>query len=134
MRGPKIRFIGLIGAGVGIGVVLGALILGFTFTGTAGLLALIYDLIAFSPDPIGPSVVKLLGGWFIISAFFLLIIKKKYSEQVVSCLILPAGIISNQPPSATNLVSLNPNFITGFTDAEGSFLVCIVEKNNRIGW
>ena len=115
---------GLIGAGVGIGVVLGALILGFTFPGTAGLLALIYDFLAFTPDPIGPSVVKRIGGGLLFLN----------SEQVVSCLILPAGIISNQPPSATNLVTLNPNFITGFTDAEGSFLVCIVEKNNRIGW
>ena len=53
------------------------------------------------------------------------------SEQVVSLFIFPASIISNQ----SNLVSLNPNYVTGFSDGESWFDVRISQnKKCSTGW
>jgi hypothetical protein len=49
------------------------------------------------------------------------------SKQVVYSLIIPAGVAYN--PS--NLVSLNPYFVTGFANAESSFIVSI-RTNNKL--
>ena len=94
----------LIGAGVGIGVVFGALILGFSYVYRGiccRLFALMNYLFAFT-----------------CGLLFL------DSEQVVSLFIFPASIISNQ----SNLVSLNPNYVTGFSDGESWFDVRISQN------
>ena len=94
----------LIGAGVGIGVVFGALILGFSYVyrGICCRFVRAYEL---------PFTCGLL---------FL------DSEQVVSLLIFPASIISNQ----SNLVSLNPNYVTGFSDGESWFMFELAKIRN----
>jgi hypothetical protein len=101
----------LIGAGVGIGVVFGALILVFSdvYRGICcRLFALMNYLFAFT-----------------CGLLFL------DSEQVVSLFIFPASIISNQ----SNLVSLNPNYVTGFSDGESWFDVRISQnKKCSTGW
>jgi hypothetical protein len=94
--GTGLATTGLIGAGAGIGVVFGALILGLTCTGAAGLFALIDNLLAF--------------------VYFLLFLN--CGEQAVY-LLFPVCILSNQ----SNLVSLNPYFVTGFSDGEACFFI-----------
>jgi len=102
----KIILIGA-GAGVGIGVVFGALILGFSYV-YRGICCRLFALM----------------NYLFALVYCLLFLS---GEQVVSLLFLPVGIHSNQ--SQTNLVSLNPNYVTGFSDGESSFVVSIVERN-----
>jgi NADH:ubiquinone oxidoreductase subunit 4 (subunit M) len=54
------------------------------------------------------------------------------SMAFIPLVFLPKRFYSenNKPLSSNNLFSLDPNFITGFTDAEGRFEVVII-KNNR---
>jgi hypothetical protein len=48
---------------------------------------------------------------------------------------LPVGIISNHPKTLQILVSLNPYYVTGFSDAESSFTVTIHKNSElRTGW
>lgn len=98
----------LIGAGVGIGVVFGALILVFSYV-YRGICCRLFALMNYH---------------LFALVYCLLFIS---GEQEVSLFFLPVGIHSNQ--SQTNLVSLNPNYVTGFSDGESSFVVSIVERN-----
>jgi len=55
--------------------------------------------------------------------FFLVL----FSELGHSLLIFPAGILGNQ----FNLVSRNPNYVTGFIDGEGCFSITIYKESER---
>jgi len=100
--GTGLATMGLIGAGIGIGAVFGALILGFSLIEAAGLFALMNNLVDF------------------ICGLF------TSSKQWFHCsLILPIVPGSNRG-------LLNANFVTGFIDGEGCFTFYVrLRKNSK---
>jgi hypothetical protein len=79
------------------------------FIEATGLFVLIKDFLSFTHD------------------FFSIL----FSELGDSSYLLSVGIVSNQ----LNLVSLSPNFVTGFCDGECCFSLSISQsKTHRIGW
>lgn len=59
----------------------------------------------------------------------------KGTEKSLVKLPIADTLINNEHSINSTFISLNPFFITGFTDAEGTFS-CIIKKNNhyRLGW